>query len=66
MNDPNNPSVALVHCEIDHDDEAAGLAAAREAAKAAYRAVNPGKQPPATREFTLPGRLTHTMVELGN
>jgi len=66
VNDPDDQSAVLAHCEIHATDEAAGVAAARDAVVAAYRAVNPGQEPPEAKTFTLPGRLTHTMVELGD
>jgi hypothetical protein len=66
INDPSNTSNVLVHCEVHAPDEATGLAAARDAAHAAYGAVHPGQEPPTANVFTLPGRLTHTTVELGS
>ena len=58
----------VIYCEIDTVDEAAGLAAAEAAAQAAYAAANGGAAAPAagTSSFTLPGKLTHTTIDLGS
>lgn len=62
--DPKDTSKALVHCEVDHPDEAAGTRAASEAAKAAYKSAHATgeKDRPEPKTFTLPGALTHTVV----
>jgi hypothetical protein len=51
---------------VDHPDEAAGRRAASEAAKAAYRSAyaTDEKDRPEPKTFTLPGALTHTVVEV--
>ena len=63
--DPKDTTKAVVHCEVDHPDEAAGKQAASEAAQAAYRSAYPTeKDRPEPKTFTLPGALTHTVVEI--
>lgn len=62
--DPQNKTKVLVHCEVDHDDEAAGKRAAKEAAEAAYGKAHPGQQQPDVKSFTLPGLIAHTTVDL--
>ncbi len=61
--DPKDPSKALVHCEVDHDDEDAGKQAAGTAAKAAYQQAH-GAAAPEPKTFVLPGAITHTVVEV--
>ncbi len=67
INDPAT-GAPLIYCEIDTVDAAAGQAAAVAAAEAAYAAANGGAAPPAgsTTTFTLPGKLTHTTIDLGS
>jgi hypothetical protein len=63
--DPKDKTKAVVHCEVDHPDEAAGKRAASEAAQAAYRSAYPADEKnPEPKTFTLPGALTHTVVEV--
>jgi hypothetical protein len=65
--DPKDKTKAVVHCEVDHPDEAAGKRAASEAAKAAYRSAyrtEKDRPEPEPKTFTLPGALTHTVVEV--
>lgn len=55
--DPKDISKALVHCEVDHPDEAKGKRVASEAAKAAYKAAHATdeKDRPEPKTFTLSG-----------
>jgi hypothetical protein len=64
--DPKDTSKPLVHVEVDHPDEAAGKRAASEAAKAAYKSAHATDEHdrPEPRTFTLPGALTHTVVDV--
>jgi hypothetical protein len=64
--DPKDNSKALVHCEVDHPDEAAGKRAASDAAKAAYKSAHATgeKDRPEPKTFTLPGSLTHAVVDV--
>jgi hypothetical protein len=64
--DPKDISKALVHCEVDHPDEAAGKRAASEAARAAYKSAHAtdANDRPEPKTFTLPGDITHTVVKV--
>jgi hypothetical protein len=64
--DPNEASRALVHCEVDHPDEAAGKRAASDAAKAAYKSAHAKDEHdrPEPKTYTLPGTITHAIVEV--
>jgi hypothetical protein len=64
--DPKDISKALVHCEVDHPDEAAGKRAASDAAKAAYKSAHATGENdrPEPKTFTLPGDITHAVVKV--
>jgi hypothetical protein len=68
INDPANPSNVLVLVEVKTGNADAeintGLAAAEQAAQAAFAAANPGAGAQNVNKFTVPGNTTHITVDL--